>query len=103
MGEAPPDKLVHPVLESTRVDGPSISPSPLVEDVGSENVDIELAFWNSIKDSGSIAELEAYLVRYPDGPFTVLAQARRDALIAADKSDPIVKADEDHVAIELAF
>jgi hypothetical protein len=104
MGEASPDELMDPVLEGTRVDGPSMSPSSVGEDVGAENVDIELAFWNSIKDSGSVAELEAYLGRYPDGPFTVLAQTRRDALIAADESDPIpAKADEDNVAIELAF
>jgi adenylate cyclase len=99
-----PDQVIDPVLEATRVDGPSRSSSSLGEDVGVENVGIELAFWNSIKDSGSAAELEAYLVRYPDGPFTVLAQTRRDALIAADESDAIpAKVDEDNVAIELAF
>jgi adenylate cyclase len=104
MGEAVPDQVIDPVLEATRVDGPSMSPSSLGEDVGVEDVGIELAFWNSIKDSGSVAELEAYLARYPDGSFTVLAQTRRDALIAAEESDPVpAEADEEKVAIELAF
>ena len=99
MGEAPSDELIDPVLEATRVDGPSLTPSSLDEDVG-----VELAFWGSIKDSGSVAELDAYLVRYPDGPFTVLARTRRDALIAAEGSDATpAKADEDTLAVELAF
>src|SRR6478672_296086 len=80
MGEEP-DDMADPVLEATRVDGPSMAPTPIGEDVG-----VELAFWDSIKDSGSIAELDAYLTRYPDGPFNVLARTRRDALIAVDES-----------------
>ena len=73
--------MIDPVLEATRVDGPSMTPTPIGEDVG-----VELAFWDSIKDSGSVAELDAYLTRYPDGPFNVLARTRRDALIAVDES-----------------
>ena len=43
-------------------------------------------------------------LRYPDGAFTVLARTRRDALIAADESDATpAKADEDTLAVELAF
>src|SRR5262249_20594202 len=95
MGGAPDDKI-NPILESTRVDGPSMAPTPLGEDVG-----VELAFWDSIKDSGSVAELDAYLKRYPDGPFNVLARTRRDALIAVDES--ALPAKEDTLAVELAF
>ena len=91
-----PDEVINPVLVSTRVDGPSITPTPIGEDVG-----VELAFWDSIKDSGSVAELDAYLTRYPDGPFNVLARTRRDALIAVDES--VVPAKEDTLAVELAF
>jgi hypothetical protein len=64
-------------------------------------VGVELAFWDSIKDSGSVAELDAYLTRYPDGPFNVLALTRRDALIADDES--VVPTKEDTLAVELAF
>lgn len=90
------DELIDPVLEATRVDGPSMAPSSIAE-----NVDVELAFWDSIKDSGSVAELDAYLHRYPDGPFSSLALTRRDALTAADESATPAK--EDILAVQLAF
>lgn len=37
---------------------------------------IELGFWNSIKDSRSPEDFEAYLKRYPDGAFADLARNR---------------------------
>jgi adenylate cyclase len=40
----------------------------------------ELTFWNSIKDSGSGIEFEAYLERYPNGEFVELAQVRLESL-----------------------
>ena len=94
MGEAP-DEQVSPVLEATRVDGPSIASPSIGEDVS-----VELAFWDSIKDSGSVTELDAYLARYPEGPFNVLARTRRDALVAIDVSAP---SKEDALVVELAF
>ncbi len=94
IGEAP-DELIDPVLEPTRVEGPSMTSSSLGEDVG-----VELAFWNSIKDSESVPELDAYLSRYPDGPFSSLALTRRDALIADGIATP---AKEDAIAVQLAF
>jgi uncharacterized caspase-like protein len=36
----------------------------------------ELAYWNSIKDSGGIAYLEAYLQQYPNGTFATLAKVK---------------------------
>ena len=95
MGEAP-DDMTDPVLEATRVDGPSMAPTTIEEVVG-----VELAFWDSIKDSGSVAELDAYLLRYPDGAFNVLAQTRRDALLSADENASPSK--EEALAVELAF
>jgi adenylate cyclase len=95
IGEAP-DQLVCPVLETTRVDRPSMASPSVGEDVG-----VELAFWDSIKDSGSVAELDAYLARYPDGSFNVLARTRRDALLAVDASGTPAK--EDALVVELAF
>jgi adenylate cyclase len=95
MGEAP-EEVINPVLEATRVDGPSMTATPIGEDVG-----VELAFWDTIKDSGSVAELDAYLTRYPEGPFNVQARTRRDALIAVDESG--IPAKEDALAVELAF
>ena len=48
-------------------------------------VDREMVFWNSVKDSGSAAELDAYLAAYPDGTFASLARSRRAAVSAQAK------------------
>lgn len=40
----------------------------------------ERLFWESIRDSRSVAEFEAYLSRYPNGVFSELARARIAAL-----------------------
>lgn len=42
----------------------------------SDEVALELAFWESIKERGSPEELRAYLDRFPDGTFASLAQLR---------------------------
>ena len=44
----------------------------------------ELAFWDSIKDSTSIADHEAYLERFPDGIFIRLARIRLKKLNSAE-------------------
>ena len=44
---------------------------------------MELAFWESIKESTDPAEFAAYLVQYPDGSFAALADTRRKALMEA--------------------
>lgn len=49
---------------------------------------IELAFWNSIKDSADPADFDAYLKRYPSGSFAGLA---RNRVAAATHSPPVVK------------
>jgi hypothetical protein len=41
---------------------------------------IEIAFWESIKDSKNAAELEAYLQKYPQGDFAAIAESRLAAL-----------------------
>jgi uncharacterized caspase-like protein len=45
----------------------SATPSP---------VDVEVAFWNSIRDSKNPADFRAYLQRYPEGSFAALARIR---------------------------
>ena len=37
---------------------------------------LDRMFWESVKDSGDTAELEAYLARFPDGVFAPVARAR---------------------------
>ena len=41
---------------------------------------VELAFWDSVKDSDNPALYEAYLQKYPKGEFILLAQAKLQEL-----------------------
>jgi hypothetical protein len=41
---------------------------------------VEMEFWRSVKDSNRPEELNAYVVRYPDGMFSSIARARIAAL-----------------------
>ena len=43
---------------------------------GSDLVAVELAFWETVKDSDNPAMFEAYLERYPEGAFALLAKVR---------------------------
>ncbi|QDZ28048.1 formylglycine-generating enzyme family protein [Noviherbaspirillum sp. UKPF54] len=45
---------------------------------------IELTFWDSIKDSTHASDYEAYLKAYPNGRFAALARARIERLKAAE-------------------
>ena len=49
---------------------------------------LELAFWDSVKDSKSAADFEAYLEEYPKGVFSPLAHARIKAMNAAASGPP---------------
>jgi adenylate cyclase len=98
IGEAPPETPGDPVLETLAEEGPAAT-APSI----GEEVEVELVFWDSIKDSGSHAEFDAYLARYPDGAFAVLARSRREALVTADDGDANSATAESTLAVELAF
>lgn len=49
------------------------TPKPPLDRV---EVDIELTFWDSVKDSDDLEMFEAYLEKYPDGEFRSLAEIR---------------------------
>ncbi|GAG27105.1 unnamed protein product, partial [marine sediment metagenome] len=38
--------------------------------------ELDIAFWNSVKDSGDAAMLQAYLDKFPDGVFASLARIK---------------------------
>lgn len=59
-------------------------PSPAADKDGADDA-VELAYWNSIKDSTNAAELASYLKAYPEGAFSALARLRLDALESARK------------------
>jgi adenylate cyclase len=65
-------------LARTRIDAAGLSPpspaTPTPEEIAAEALD--LAFWNSVKDSNRREELQAYLEQHPNGHFAGLARAR---------------------------
>lgn len=62
-----------------------------------EPAQMELMFWESVKDSQVPEELEAYLERYPDGAFAVLAQSRLKRLAPSPSSDVATLSPSDSV------
>ena len=65
-------------------------------------VALELAFWDAIKESQDPTEFAAYLEKYPNGAFTSLAEARRQALLI-EEAMPAAPATPSPDEIELAF
>ena len=53
-----------------------------------ESAAIEIAFWDSIKDSGNRAMFEAYIKKYPSGNFTELARLKLNSLKKPRKPVP---------------
>jgi class 3 adenylate cyclase len=94
--ESKPSRTGAAWPEPDRIAAPSPPPAPSVED----SPELELAFWESIKDSQDAAEFAAYLEKYPDGTFAALAETRRSALLEeAGSADKEPEAD----AVELAY
>ncbi|MCL4744797.1 MAG: caspase family protein [Burkholderiaceae bacterium] len=62
-------------VQSTSV--PSGAPAVATIDL---RLSLEKTFWESIKDSRSTGEFEAYLAQFPEGVFAALARARLDNL-----------------------
>ena len=73
---------------NTPVDLPSLPGSELSADT---EVSLELALWNSVKDSGP-EELAAYLEHYPEGTFASLARTRQTAEEAETPEGPTAAA-----------
>jgi adenylate cyclase len=55
---------------------------------GDEEVKLEIAYWESVKDSDDPAMFRAYLGRYAEGNFRELAEARLDQLEADGAKKP---------------
>ena len=54
--------------------------------------EVELAVWNSVKDTTLPAELEAYLAIYPNGVFAPLARIRLEALRGTPNAEAAAQA-----------
>ncbi|MEQ8831229.1 MAG: caspase family protein [Alphaproteobacteria bacterium] len=59
---------------------PPASPATVESPGGSAAQNAEIAFWNSVSDSGDKAQLEDYLTAFPDGVFAALARSKIAAL-----------------------
>jgi adenylate cyclase len=94
--EIRPDIESLPPLADVEVDIPSLSEGVAV---ASDSPAVEIEFWDSIKNSVSASEYEAYLEQYPEGSFAALARLRLEAISkdAAGMRDP-----QDR-EVELAF
>jgi uncharacterized caspase-like protein len=62
---------------------PSAGPTATVATPTASGVDKEVVFWESIKDSSSPGQFEAYLAQFPNGTFAPLARVRLEELKAA--------------------
>ena len=69
---------------------PAPAPTPSSTRVEAERLAAEREFWASVKASEDTAELQAYLDRYPDGEYAVLARRRLKRLEETAASEPSV-------------
>ncbi len=60
---------------------------------GTSDKQIELLYWNEVKDLNSIAALQSYLAQYPRGSFAPLANIRIKTLKRAEQEKKKAKAD----------
>ena len=115
MGEHNVKNIAQPVRAfRVRFDSPVASSEPAASDQApivvsppagapaKEDKAVELAFWDTVKDSTDKNEIEAYLEQYPDGAFVKLANTRLQSLAeepprAAETLEP------EQVAVEIAF
>jgi len=81
------DGLQRPWITSSPIEGEFYfvsPPAPLLAHAptptAADSSAVEVAFWESVRDSNDAAVLGAYLQRYPQGAFASLAQARIAAL-----------------------
>ena len=96
---AQPIRVFRLIPDATKAESPlgqeaSQVPSGVLDDVPSpaqlppdpatsESQSVELAFWESIKDSTRIADYEAYLRQYAEGRFVDLARTRLEEFASA--------------------
>ena len=67
---------------------PEAAPAPAPE-TAPATTDLDIAFWESVKDSTRPADFEAYLRRFPDGHFADLAQTRLGAIREAEHREAV--------------
>jgi adenylate cyclase len=87
-----------PTLSDVEVDIPSLSEGAQAA-VMSDSHAVEIEFWDSIRNSVSASEYEAYLEQYPEGSFAALARVRLEAI----SKDAVGMRDPRDREVELSF
>jgi uncharacterized caspase-like protein len=77
---------------------PAAGPTTAVVTPTTSGVDKEVVFWDSIKDSSSPGQFEAYLAQFPNGTFAPLARVRLEELTAAKTAEQAEPAKTDELA-----
>ena len=89
-----PGEVAQPTAET------DTTPSASTDSAFDER-ELDLAFWESIKDSTSVADYEAYLETFPDGVFVRLARNRVVKIVAMEEAQSKTTQDEaDRLASE---
>ena len=103
IGEDIPKQEVPPSEDTADEPGLPSAPAAISELSADNEVALELALWDSVKD-GSPAELESYLEQYPEGTFASLARTRLDAAaLSPTGAVAPTPADDAAEALDLAF
>jgi len=68
----------------------------------SEGDAAQIAYWNSVKDAGSLAYFEAYLARWPKGTFADIARIRIDEMKARQSLEQAARSAETMAAERVA-
>ncbi|MGE0255645.1 MAG: SUMF1/EgtB/PvdO family nonheme iron enzyme [Alphaproteobacteria bacterium] len=89
------------VFNEARVSPPAPVPQTPQTPAAGDDMAVELAFWNSIKDSQDKRLFEVYLERYPNGAFAPLARLRIES--QAPQPTPAQPGAASAVTVELAF
>ncbi len=101
-----PHGVFAPLAEARReaLQAEPSEPAPIAPPVPAPPSDVatmELAFWESIKESTDPVEFAAYIEQYPEGSFASLAEARRQSLLETQAAPPSESTEAD--TTELTF
>ena len=90
-----PEPAPPPAPETVKVKSGDDTKTPDPDQVVDRRISAEkeLLFWESVKDSRKPQELQAYLDRYPEGTYAVLARSRLKGLIGPNEKPDV------HVAV----
>jgi adenylate cyclase len=109
LGEHAVKNIARPIrVFSVRFEGSPTFPSIAEEGAASmaedmEPKEVEMAFWDSIKDSAQESDYRAYLDKYPEGSFATLAQSRIDGVRDGAPKKAADASDESATQVEIVF